>query len=235
MDDAITIVHGEINQLSNRAAMGLPESYTSPTYELVQIANETLIAATPEKLADAIGDMSIPFQRRLSLAGLLALRGDPRLNVYDPPMVDVPGGAALLGLARDRIDPLFEKYQKYGVQRNWIEKECPRFEVELPPFRIGKYSVTNIEYLAYLKDAPNDAAIPSTWVDGRMPFGRDNHPVHTVTAEEADKFCVWLSSKTGRRFRLPTEYEWEYAAAGPEGRDYPWGDSFEKTPVIRWN
>jgi hypothetical protein len=48
--------------------------------------------------------------------------------------------------------------------------------------------------------------------------------VNTVPWSGANAFCEWLSKKTGRRFRLPTEAEWEFTARGTEGRFYPWGD-----------
>jgi formylglycine-generating enzyme required for sulfatase activity len=53
-------------------------------------------------------------------------------------------------------------------------------------------------------------------------------PADYVTWHGAVAYCEWLSRRTGRRYRLPTEAEWEYAARGPEGRRYPWG---EEEPV----
>jgi formylglycine-generating enzyme required for sulfatase activity len=53
----------------------------------------------------------------------------------------------------------------------------------------------------------------------------DDHPVVYVTSVEAEKFCDWLSQKDGRKYRLPTEAEWEYAARGTDGRKYPWGNT----------
>lgn len=52
----------------------------------------------------------------------------------------------------------------------------------------------------------------------RDPIGRQAHPINCVDWEMADKFC----REQGRR--LPTEAEWEFAARGPDGRRYPWGD-----------
>jgi len=47
--------------------------------------------------------------------------------------------------------------------------------------------------------------------------------VTSVSSSEAIKFCTWLTQREGRRYRLPTEAEWEYAAKGAEGRIFPWG------------
>ena len=58
----------------------------------------------------------------------------------------------------------------------------------------------------------------------RAPAAGGKHPVVYVSSVEAAKFCQWLSSRERRRYRLPTEAEWEFAARGTDNRKYPWGN-----------
>jgi len=91
-------------------------------------------------------------------------------------------------------------------------------EVTVEPFEMGVFPVTNREYEEF--DPQH----------GRCSYSdQDNQPVVYVSWEDAVKYCQWLSEKTGRQYRLPTEAEWEYAASGGGKREYPWGDE-EPTP-----
>ena len=60
----------------------------------------------------------------------------------------------------------------------------------------------------------------------RAPEDRGNHPINCVTWEMATAFCA------SRKMRLPTEAEWEYAARGPDGRKYPWGDELPNASLL---
>ncbi|MBP5620615.1 MAG: SUMF1/EgtB/PvdO family nonheme iron enzyme [Thermoguttaceae bacterium] len=91
------------------------------------------------------------------------------------------------------------------------------------PYAIGKYEVRNREYKEFV-DATSRKATPKHWVDGTYPVGTKNCPVVNVTLKDAEDYCEWLSSKyEGWTFRLPTEAEFENAAAGSKKQRYPWG------------
>ncbi len=96
-------------------------------------------------------------------------------------------------------------------------------------YEIGAYPVTNGEYKEFL-DENQGYSIPEHWNKEKRTFpeGKEIHPVVYVSFEDALKYCEWKTKKKGRQYRLPTEYEWEKAARGTDGRVYPWGDEFDK-------
>ncbi|MER6046080.1 SUMF1/EgtB/PvdO family nonheme iron enzyme [Streptomyces sp. NPDC001793] len=218
------LVDADINSLTDRAAMGLPEGYVEPRAE--RLAHFAQVAGVPPaRLADLVEDAALPLEHRLAAGTALALVGDPRIDWEAPEMLPVPAGRALLGTPDSEVDALHADSAQFGVQRSWVAKECPRHTLPIAAFNIAKYPVTNGEFAVFLKDTGHPE-LPSNWNYGRFDPAAANHPVYTVTAESADAYAHWLGRRTGRRFRLPTEQEWEYAAAGPEGLRHPWGDTF---------
>lgn len=219
------IVQGNINKITNRAAMGLPEHYVKCKAETIHNEMKEVRSWSEKDLLCTVDDPAQTMTTRLASGLILAVIGDPRINCLNPAMVTIPKGIATIGVDSDRVDYLHEQYKKYGVQRNWLEKECPRFQYPIKSFRIGKFPVTNNEFRLFLEKTGSEH-LPTSWCDGRMAPYSENSPVYTVTPEAADAYTLWLSEETGRRFRLPTEYEWEYAAGGVKGLDYPWGETF---------
>lgn len=118
----------------------------------------------------------------------------------------IPGGKYLLG------SPLAE------AGRYW--HEGPQHSVELAPFYITTTEITNAQYGQFLAATGHPA--PPYWQDRNL--NGPNQPVVGVTWHDAMAFASWLSGVTGKKYRLPTEAEWEAAARGGlVGQPFPWG------------
>ena len=96
--------------------------------------------------------------------------------------------------------------------------ERPKHDVQLRRFAVGKYEVTFDEYDAFTRMTGRVMPDDKGW-------GRGQRPVINVSWEEALTYTRWLSEQTGKRYRLPTEAEWEYAAGGSARTLYWWGNS----------
>ncbi|MBL8216448.1 MAG: formylglycine-generating enzyme family protein [Bryobacterales bacterium] len=123
-------------------------------------------------------------------------------------------------------------------------RERPVHTVDLDAFYIGKFEVTNAEFRKFRDDPGYED--PKFWPNGRpvpkdqVPYwtqavnhgggtpDSDPYPVIGVNWDTAVAYCNWLSAKTGKKYRLPTEAEWEKAARGTDQRRYPWGNSIER-------
>lgn len=213
-------------EMTDRFLMGLPEHFQDalnlklPLAAWRQVSEESI-----EQLAERVENPVSPLAWRYAAAQLLALTMDPRLDVLNPAMIHISGGQVEIGLPETAVDQVMHELQGLGLDRDWIAKEVPRHPVHLQPYAIGKYPVTNLEYRAFL-EASGQARIPESWAFGQYPNERANHPVYGITAEDADAYAAWLSAASGQAYRLPTEAEWEYAAAGPDNLEYPWGPTF---------
>jgi len=96
--------------------------------------------------------------------------------------------------------------------------EKPVHKVCLSPFSMGKHEVTNAQYRKFRPNHNSGA------YDGNS-LNDERQPVANVSWNDAVEFAQWLSTKSGRIYRLPTEAEWEFAArGGTQERNY-WGDN----------
>ncbi len=97
----------------------------------------------------------------------------------------------------------------------------PIHDVRISPFWLAETPVTNRQYTLFLAETGHEE--PPTWRDRR--FSTPEQPVVSVNWHDAQAFCRWLGGKSGLEVGLPTEAQWEFAARGPESREYPWGDA----------
>jgi iron(II)-dependent oxidoreductase len=117
--------------------------------------------------------------------------------------VTIPGGEFRMGQADGR------------------DEERPVHPVTVGSFHLSRYQVTNADYDAFRRATGREA--PPFREDAR--FACPNQPVVGVSWFDAVAYCEWLTSVVERKFRLPTEAEWERAArAGLDQFPYPWGD-----------
>jgi formylglycine-generating enzyme required for sulfatase activity len=101
--------------------------------------------------------------------------------------------------------------------------EGPR-EVQMQPFQIDRYEVTNAQFRSFLDASGYRPAVMHNflrhWRDG-FPAAQADHPVTWVSLEDARVYAAWAGK------RLPTDMEWQWAAQGPDGRAWPWGAQFD--------
>ena len=154
-------------------------------------------------------------------------------------MVPIPGGEFVMG------SPDTEPGRK--------PDEGPQHKVKISPFWMGQCEVTWNEYELFMYPdeerrtrgtVPTDAAgdkladavtHPSKpYVEMSFGMGKDGFPAISMTQHGANKYCQWLSAKTGQFYRLPTEAEWEYAARAGTTTAYFFGDDKSKLGEYGW-
>ncbi len=94
-------------------------------------------------------------------------------------------------------------------------------------FSLARHPVTNAAFARFLTEAgyqppanhPDPSLFLAHWDKGKVPKGREDHPVVYVSLIDALSYCRWAG------LSLPTEWLWEKAARGPDGRTYPWGEA----------
>ena len=102
------------------------------------------------------------------------------------------------------------------------DDERPAHRMWVDAFELAAFQTTNAQYGQFLKATSHQP--PLHWGDPN--FSGPDQPVAAVSWFDAMAYCDWLSRVGGRKFRLPTEAEWERAArGGVEGEAYPWGNT----------
>jgi formylglycine-generating enzyme required for sulfatase activity len=145
-----------------------------------------------------------------------------------PNLISIPGGEFLMGTGNEDVKHLQLNESDWAYEwfdNDLFSNEQPQHLVKIDPFQIAHFPVTNGEYHVFVWDV--GYRLPKDWQGFSYPPEEENHPVTGVSKIDAEAYIDWIISKTGMKFRLPNEAEWELAARGPDGRIYPWGNTFD--------
>ena len=154
-------------------------------------------------------------------------------------MVPIPGGTFVMGSPDSEAD------------RN--EDEGPQHEVTVSPFWIGKFEITWDQYdtwgeqmdqlrrkMMSISQTPRDLLVDGIskptepYTDMSFGMGRGSYPAICMTQHAARTYCKWITAKTGRYYRLPTEAEWEYACRAGTTTAYSFGDDPDQLEDHAW-
>jgi formylglycine-generating enzyme len=156
-----------------------------------------------------------------------------------PEMVAIPAGSFTMGITAERE-------VAFGMPPSQAGRSMPLTPVRFArSFAMAKYPVTVAQFRAFVEETGYQTANECTTQyrnDGHFIYERargfswrapgfaqeDNYPVVCVSAEDADAYAAWLSAKTGKRYALPNEAQYEYAARAGTTTAYFWAD--ERSP-----
>lgn len=221
---------------------GLYSADCTAVVDWVAEANPEVAALCVERSGAQVPDETLERLRAAWLPRLTDLQSDPlpearaavgralgRLKLNGQSLDNRPGVALRYEGRRARWVPHIE----------WVEIPAGPFryqegeKLSLPAFAIARYPITNAQFQAFVDDPKGFAN--DQWWEGLAkrseqplePAWDDaNHPRERVSWYEAVAFCRWLSRLLHSEVRLPTEREWEKAARGTDGRQYPWGKKY---------
>ena len=155
-------------------------------------------------------------------------------------MMPVPGGTFKMGSSKE--------------DKNRGDDELLERKVQISDFWMGKHEVTWDEYELWMINLDKDNRVynkleeteadvladaitkpTAPYTDMTFGMGKDGYPAICMTQLSAKMYCMWLSARTGKFYRLPTEAEWEYACKAGTSTAYSFGDDSSALSDHSWH
>jgi sulfatase modifying factor 1 len=185
----------------------------------------------------------------VAVIGSTGVAAETVTNSIGMNLVLVPAGDFMMGASED-VSTSMARFPY--AKASWFSGETPRHHVRVNRgFYLGACEVTLGQFLTFYHDAhykiDSERDTRSNWgYDARNKLVQSrsfvpwrpgwqvnfNHPVAYVTWNDATAFCQWLSEKEGKKYRLPTEAEWEYACRAGTTTLYYNGNNPEQLPTV---
>jgi len=222
-----------------------PTSWTSTFSQVWRLEGGNYVAgATQEMTSIDLAAHLVEPLLRANVQTLTAAAMNPYTNTIpgtrvNYSMTPIPGGEFVMGTPES--------------EPNRAEHEGPQVRVKMDPFWMQTTEVTWDMYTLFMYpdeerkfrdslptegtfDRASDAvARPSKpYTEMSFGMGKDGFPAISMTHFAANKFCQWLSAKTGHYYRLPTEAEWEYACRAGTTTPYSFGENEEDLEEYGW-
>ncbi|WP_146519711.1 formylglycine-generating enzyme family protein [Stieleria varia] len=208
--------------------------HTLSALSLIFILSLVVSADSPQRVPLPVADADAKTQAEMKPYTELLEHTEVEMD-----MLPIAGGQFLMGSPESEEDR--------------GDDESPQHKVTVAPFWMSKCEITWDAYDAWgeemdqrrrellsLPKTPRDIAVDGVskptepYTDMSFGMGREGYPAICMTQHAARTFCKWLSAKTGRYYRLPTEPEWEYACRAGTTTAYSFGDDPDQLDEYAW-